>query len=49
MSDIALCSDDDYFDPEKELTEKDLLNNIDTEDAQGCQSLSYKLPKIQLD
>ena len=49
MSDIALCSDDDYFDPDKELTEKDLLNNIDTEDAQGCTSLSYKLPKIQLD
>ena len=47
-SDIALCSDDDYFDPNKELTEKDLLNNIDTDDAQGCQSLSYKLPKIKI-
>lgn len=48
MSDIALCSDDDYFDPEKELTEKDLLDDIDTDNAQGCTSLSYKLPKINI-
>ena len=48
VNDIAFCSDDDYYDEGKEFSKETLLPNIDTEDAQGCVGLSYKLPKITI-
>lgn len=47
-NEINFCMDDDYFDPEKEFTEKDILPKVDTNDAQGCVSLGWKLPQIDL-
>lgn len=47
-NEIGFCSDDDYFDPSKEFSKDTLLQPIDTDDASGCQELSYKLPNITL-
>lgn len=48
INEIGFCSDDDYFDPEKEFNKETLLQPIDTDDASGCQELSYKLPNFTL-
>ena len=48
MNEINFCLDDDYFDPDKELNEAELLKDIDTDDATGCIQLSYKLPRFKL-
>ena len=49
-NDIQLCDLDEHFDPEKEFDLGNLLNDIDTEDAQGChENFSFKLPKIKID
>jgi hypothetical protein len=47
-NEINFCMDDDYFDPTKEFTEKDILPKVDTNDSQGCVSLGWKLPQIDL-
>lgn len=47
-NDIQLCDLDEHFDPEKEFNLGNLLDNIDTDDAQGCATFDYKLPKIKL-
>lgn len=47
-NEINFCMDDDYFDPNKEFKNDTLLNKIDTQDAEGCVSLDYKLPRITL-
>jgi hypothetical protein len=48
VNEISFCSDDDYFDPNKEFNNEELLSSIDTDDASGCESLSlsWKLPTI---
>lgn len=48
QSEINWCLDDDYFDPEKELPKDDILEDVNTDDAEGCTPLSWKLPKIDL-
>ena len=47
-NDIQLCDLDEHFDPEKEFNLGNLLDDIDTDDAQGCATFDYKLPKIKL-
>ena len=47
-NDIQLCDLDEHFDPEKEFNLGNLLDNIDTDDAQGCATFDYKLPNIKL-
>lgn len=48
-SDIQLCDIDEHFDPDKEFDLGNLLNEIDTKDAEGCSGdFSYKLPNIKL-
>ena len=49
INEINFCLDDDYFDPNKEFRKEELLTDVDTEDAEGCVPLSWKLPKINLD
>lgn len=48
-NDIQLCDTDEHFDPEKEFDLGKLLDDIDTDDASGCVTFDYKLPKIKLD
>jgi len=48
LNEINFCLDEDYFDPEKEFKKDNLLESVNTDDAEGCVSLSYKLPKINL-
>lgn len=48
VNEINFCMDDDYFDPDKQFTEIELLKDINTDDAEGCTPLSYKLPRIRL-
>lgn len=48
INEINFCLDDDYFDPEKEFKEENILKDINTDDAEGCVPLSYKLPRINL-
>lgn len=49
-NDIQLCDLDEHFDPEKEFDLGELLQPIDTDDAQGChENFSFKLPKIKID
>lgn len=47
-NDIQLCDLDEHFDSEKEFNLGNLLDNIDTDDAYGCTTFDYKLPKIKL-
>lgn len=47
-SDIQLCDVDEHFDPEKEFNLGKLLNDVDTDNAAGCVTFDYKLPKITL-
>lgn len=47
-NDIQLCDLDMHFDSEKEFDLGNLLDNIDTDDAYGCTTFDYKLPKIKL-
>lgn len=47
-SDIQLCDIDEHFDPEKEFDLGKLLNDVDTDNAAGCVTFDYKLPKITL-
>lgn len=49
VNEIEFCSDDDYFDPSKEFRKEQWLNVVDTDDAEGCVPLSWKLPTINLD
>lgn len=48
VNEINFCLDDDYFDPNKEFKKDKILPDIDTTDATGCVSMSYKLPTISL-
>lgn len=48
VNEINFCMDEDYFDEKKELDENTILPEIDTDDAQCCVPLSYKLPKFTL-
>lgn len=48
INEIQFCSDDDYFDPNKEFNNDVILPSIDTDDAQGCVSMDYKLPNFTL-
>ena len=47
---INYCDLDEHFDPSKEFDLGELLQPINTDDAQGCINVSfdYKLPKITL-
>ena len=47
-SDIQLCDIDEHFDPEKEFDLGRLLDDVDTDNAAGCVTFDYKLPKIKL-
>jgi len=47
-SDIQLCDIDEHFDPEKEFDLGKLLNDVDTDNAAGCVTFDYKLPRITL-
>lgn len=47
-NDIQLCDLDEHFDSEKEFNLGNLLDNIDTDNAYGCTTFDYKLPKIKL-
>lgn len=47
-NDIQLCDLEEHFDSEKEFNLGNLLDNIDTDDAYGCTTFDYKLPKIKL-
>lgn len=47
-NDIQLCDLDEHFDPEKEFNLGNLLSDINTDDAYGCETFDYKLPKITL-
>lgn len=47
-NEISFCMDDDYFDENKEFTKDEILPSVDTNDASGCVSLGWKLPKIDL-
>ena len=47
-NDIQLCDLDEHFDSEKEFDLGNLLDNIDTDDAYGCSTFDYKLPKIKI-
>lgn len=47
-NDIQLCDLDEHFDPEKEFNLGNLLDDINTDDAYGCTTFDYKLPKIKL-
>lgn len=48
---INYCDLEEHFNPEKEFDLGELLQPIDTSDAQGCVDVvfDYKLPKITLD
>lgn len=48
-NDIQLCDLDEHFDSEKEFNLGNLLDNIDTDDAYGCSTFDYKLPRIKID
>ena len=49
-NDIQLCDTDEHFDPSKEFDLNSLLNDINTDDAQGCSEVyDYKLPKFKID
>ena len=47
-NDIQLCDLDEHFDSEKEFNLGNLLDDIDTDNAYGCTTFDYKLPKIKL-
>lgn len=47
-NDIQLCDTDEHFDENKEFDLGNLLNDIDTDNAQGCVTFDYKLPNISL-
>lgn len=47
-NEINFCMDDDYFDPTKEFTKDEILPKVDTDNAEGCVSLGWKLPHINL-
>lgn len=47
-NDIQLCDLDEHFDPEKEFDLGKLLDDVDTDNAHGCTTFSYKLPRIRL-
>ena len=48
---INYCDLDEHFNPDKEFDMGDLLQPINTDDAQGCYDVSfdYKLPQINFD
>lgn len=48
---INYCDLEEHFDPDKEFDLNELLQPINTDDAQGCYDVSfdYKLPKFTLD
>lgn len=49
---INLCDLEEHFDEDKEFDLGELMNNVDTDGAEGCPSsaiFSYKLPKFSLD
>ena len=48
-NDIQLCDLDEHFDSEKAFDLGNLLDNINTDDAYGCSTFDYKLPRIKLD
>lgn len=48
INEINFCLDDDYFDPDKEFRKENLIPKVDTDDAQGCVELDYKLPQFTL-
>ena len=47
-NDIQLCDLDEHFDPDKEFDLGKLLADVDSENAAGCVTFDYKLPKIKL-
>ena len=47
-NDIQLCDLDEHCDSEKEFNLGNLLDDIDTDNAYGCTTFDYKLPKIKL-
>ena len=49
INEINFCMDDDYFDPDKEFRKEDILLTVDTDNAEGCTPMSWKLPTINLD
>jgi hypothetical protein len=46
---IDYCDLDEHFNPEKEFDMGELLQPIDTDEAYGCVTFDYKLPKINFD
>lgn len=48
-NDIHYCDLEEHFDENKEFKGNNLLSDIPTDDADGCISFDYKLPKISLD